>query len=252
MAQSKFQNKKYGDALEFLIITAFLFLIISIYVPRAIWDEEEYFESKSRFNMENMYDVQTFYNSLMGKYTDDGLWAMKIVNSVRDSLTGDSTFLGDQNLVLGDEIISVNIPFGYDAEFDTTFGFPMARRDTILDTTLTIVMYSEGLGRNDTSYIQYKRLPDYDKNEYFKGVIDEITSERVEIVNYYDSYLPDSSMNFCPVTDLAYLINIKNKGSQVRVESPIEDIVKESKYLIFSFKANNHGYIDDGRNSWDK
>ncbi|MEE8437718.1 MAG: hypothetical protein V3S22_05205, partial [Candidatus Neomarinimicrobiota bacterium] len=82
MAESKI-GKKYGDLLELFIVIAFLFLIISIYVPRAIWDEEEYFESKSRFNMENMYDVQTFYKSILGQYTTDGLWAMKVVNSVR-------------------------------------------------------------------------------------------------------------------------------------------------------------------------
>ncbi|MEE8335414.1 MAG: hypothetical protein V3S48_03145 [Candidatus Neomarinimicrobiota bacterium] len=250
MAESKI-GKKYGDLLELFIVIAFLFLIISIYVPRAIWDEEEYFEAKSRFNMENMYDVQTFYNSLLGQYTSDGLLAMKIVNSVRDSLTGDSTFLGDQTLVFDGEKITVDIPFGYDAEFDTTFGFPMVRRDTLLDTTLTIVMYSEVLSRNDTSYIQNKNLEVYKNEENFLGIIEQITSERVEIVNYYDSYLPDSSMFFCPVTDQAYEILIKNDGGIVRVESPIDDPVVESKYIIFSFKANNHGYIDDGSKSWD-
>ena len=41
------QNRKnYSDLLELAIVFGFLFLVISIYVPRAIWDEEEYFEDK--------------------------------------------------------------------------------------------------------------------------------------------------------------------------------------------------------------
>ena len=43
------KRKKYSDLLELAIVIAFLFMIISIYVPRAIWDEEEFFEDKSRF-----------------------------------------------------------------------------------------------------------------------------------------------------------------------------------------------------------
>ena len=152
------KRKQYSDLLELGIVFAFLFLIICIYVPRAIWDEEEIFENQSRFHMENMYDVQSFYKSIMGKFDPDGLWAIKVVSSVRDSLTGDSTYLGEQSITLENKTFSVNVPKGYDIEFDTTFGFPMTRRDTIVDTTVTVVMFSEELTRNDTSYIQQKNL----------------------------------------------------------------------------------------------
>tara|TARA_B100000953_G_scaffold76323_1_gene61660 strand:+ start:950 stop:1258 length:309 start_codon:yes stop_codon:yes gene_type:complete len=54
------KRKMYSDVLELAIVVAFLFLIISIYVPRAIWDEEEYFEQRSHFYMENTYDIQNF------------------------------------------------------------------------------------------------------------------------------------------------------------------------------------------------
>ena len=152
------KRKNFSDLLELGIVVAFIFLIICIYVPRAIWDEEESFEDKSQFHMENMYDVQNFYKSIMGEYSSDGLWAVQVVNSVRDSLTGDSTYLGNQLITLDSKTFSVNVPKGYDIEFDTTFGFPMMRRDTISDTIATIVMYSEDLSRNDTSYIQKKLL----------------------------------------------------------------------------------------------
>ena len=219
------KRKIYSDVLEIGFVVAFLFLIISIYVPRAIWDEEELFEDQSRFYMENMYDIQNFYKSLTGEYNPDGLWVMQVVNSVRDSLTGDSTYLGEQSIQLNNQEFSVNVPKGYDVNFDTTFGFPMMRRDTIMDTTATIVMYSEDLSRNDTSYVQKKRLKKFTTDSNFVAVLEEVASERVEVVNYYNSYMPDSSMYFCPVTQKAYLISIKDEGNVVRVDSPIEETV---------------------------
>ena len=246
------KRKIYSDVLEIGFVVAFLFLIISIYVPRAIWDEEELFEDQSRFYMENMYDIQNFYKSLTGEYNPDGLWVMQVVNSVRDSLTGDSTYLGEQSIQLNNQEFSVNVPKGYDVDFDTTFGFPMMRRDTIMDTTATIVMYSEDLSRNDTSYVQKKRLKNFTTDSNFVAMLEEVASERVEVVNYYNSYMPDSSMYFCPVTQKAYLISIKDEGNVVRVDSPIEETVVRKRYAIFAFKADNHGFVDDGTKSWDR
>ena len=87
------KNKKlFSDLLELGIVVAFLFMIVCIYVPRAIWDEEEFYQDKSHFNMENLFDAQNFYKSITGEYSTDGWWTFDVVNSVRDSLTGDSTF----------------------------------------------------------------------------------------------------------------------------------------------------------------
>ena len=246
------KRKKYSDLLELGIVVAFLFMIISIYVPRAIWDEEEFFEDRSRFYMENMYDVQNFYKSVMGEYNPDGLWAVKVVNSVRDSLTGDSTYLGEQSITLNNKTFSVNVPKGYDIDFDTTFGFPKTRRDTIIDTTVTIVMFSEELSRNDTSYIQKRKLEQFLSDSNFVEQLDQVPSQRVEVVNYYDSYMPDSLMYFCPVSEKPYLISLKDEGNAVRVDSPIEETIVRRRYTVFAFKANNHGFINDGSKSWDR
>ena len=177
---------------------------------------------------------------------------MEVVNSVRDSLTGDSTYLNTQSITLNGNTFSVNVPKGYDVDFDTTFGFPMTRRDTILDTTATIVMFSEDLSRNDTTYIQKKRLAQFQGDTNFVTLLEEVESERVEVVNYYDSYMPDTTMYFCPVTEKPYLITIKDEGNTVRVDSPIEDTVVRKRYVIFAFKADNHGFVDDGSKSWDR
>ena len=246
------KRKNLSDLLELGIVVAFIFLIICIYVPRAIWDEEESFESKSQFHMENMYDVQNFYKSVMGEYSSDGLWAVEVVNSVRDSLSGDSTYLGNQSITLRSKTFSVNVPKGYDIEFDTTFGFPMMRRDTISDTIATIVMYSEDLLRNDTSYVQKKLLTKFTSDSNFVNLVEEVPTERVEVVNYYDTYMPDSAMYFCPVSQKPYMISLKDEGNTVRVDSPIEETIVRRRYLLFAFKADNHGFIDDGSKSWDR
>ena len=246
------KRKKYSDLLELGIVVAFLFMIISIYVPRAIWDEEEFFEDRSRFYMENMYDVQSFYKSIIGEFDPDGLWAIKVVSSVRDSLTGDSTYLGEQSITLENKTFSVNVPKGYDIEFDTTFGFPMTRRDTINDTTVTVVMFSEELTRNDTSYIQQKNLSKFIDDSNFVSILEQVPTQRVEVVNYYDSYMPDSLMYFCPVSEKPYLISLKDEGNAVRIDSPIEETIVRRRYTVFAFKANNHGFINDGSKSWDR
>ena len=141
---------------------------------------------------------------------------------------------------------------GYDIEFDTTFGFPKTRRDTISDTTATIVMFSEELSRNDTTYIQKKRLEKFLSDTNFVALLDQVSSQRVELVNYYDSYMPDSSMYFCPVSEKPYLISLKDEGNTVRVDSPIEETIVRRRYTVFAFKANNHGFINDGSKSWDR
>ncbi|GIR89031.1 MAG: hypothetical protein CM15mP87_05230 [Candidatus Neomarinimicrobiota bacterium] len=48
--------------------------------------------------------------------------------------------------------MDVDESFGF--EYDTTFGIKSFRKDTVLDTTVQIVLFSEELGRNDTSFIQ--------------------------------------------------------------------------------------------------
>ena len=145
--------------------------------------------------------------------------------------------------------MNVNIPVGYDVEFDTTFGFLKSRRDTILDTTVTLVMFSEEISRNDTIFIRKNELSILESNPNFVNVVEETPTQRVEHVNYYDTYMPDSSLFFCPITELPYKIRLEDNA--LRISSPINRVHSEGRYLLFSFKAYNHGYIDDGIPSWD-
>ncbi|MFQ6613933.1 MAG: hypothetical protein ACE5D1_03735, partial [Fidelibacterota bacterium] len=178
------KRKRYSDLLEVLMVLAFIFLVISIYVPVEIWKEEDYYADKSRFNMENVYQVEQFYKELLGDYNVNGSLAVQVVDAIRDSLTADSTFLDEQTLYLDSKSFSVKVPEGFDAEFDTTFGFRKTRRDTIQDTTVTLLVYDPSINRIDTVYIQKQELKKYRENPNLREIIAETPMERVEVVTY--------------------------------------------------------------------
>jgi len=246
------ERKKYSDLIELGIVFAFLFMIITIYVPSMIWVEEEEAAETARFNIQTVYDIEYFYRILTDDYEPDGLWAMNVVNAVRDSVLADSTYLGERNFELIGENVSVDIPEGFDVEYDTTFGFLKTRKDTLIDTIHTVVLYSEELSRNDTSFVTKDDLSLVMIEEGFISDLGFETKQRLEVVSYYDSYIPDSSNFYCPLTNEKIVVNIKDEGEIVRISSPIEGIYSEGRYLLFSFKTRNHGYIEDGSRSWDQ
>ena len=250
---SKIDQNKLSDLLELVMVIGFLFLIFVIYAPISIWAEEKEYEKRSRFNMRNIYDVEIFYEQLTGAYSPNFYEAMMVVNSARDSLLGDSLYVGEQSLTLfgRDYTVDVNETFGFN--YDTTFGFKSYRRDTVLDTTVQIIMYSNELGRNDTSFTQMKYLKTYMEDPNFIQKLSEEPLQRVELVEYYKTFIPDSSIYNCPLSDDSYIVKIDSENKKLKVISPInrENPYKDPRFLIFSLKSNGHGEINDGNRSWD-
>ena len=246
-------QNKLSDLLELAMVLAFLFLIIVIYIPVSVWAEEREFEKRSRFNMQNIYDIEMFYEQLTGSYSPNFFEAMNVVNSARDSLLGDSLYVGEQNLILFGRQYNVDINETFGFNYDTTFGFKSYRRDTIFDTTVQIIMYSQELGRNDTSFTQKRHLNNYMEDPNFIDKLNEEPFKRVELIEYYKTYIPDSSTYGCPLTDKSYMISIDNENKKLKVVSPInrENPYKDPRFLIFSLKSNGHGEINDGNRSWD-
>ena len=126
-------------------------------------------------------------------------------------------------------------------EFDTTFGFLSFRRDTILDTTLQIVVFDQGIGREDSIYIRKSNLIDFSGAENFRGVVNEEPTLRIELVEYYKTFLPDSTTYYCPLTGENY--DISYRGWPSFSVASYKKIYVEPRYLFFSFKANSHGII---------
>ena len=243
------QNK--SDLLEVVIILALFFLIVVIYVPVAIWEEETFYEKESRYRMQNAYDIESFYSRLTGEYNPNFLEALSVVNAARDSTIADSLYIGEQSILLEGKEFFVDVDESFGFEYDTTFGIRSFRKDTVQDTTLQVVMFSEDLGRNDTSFIRKKDLGSYQSNDNFVGITREEPMERVEAIEYYKTYIPDSTTYYCPLTSDNYIMEISDDGSELMISSPIQDPVVESHYLLFSFRAMNHGVIKGGRRSWE-
>ena len=139
----------------------------------------------------------------------------------------------------------------YGFEFDTTFGVKSFRKDTLLDTILQISMYSQDLGREDTSFIQRKELYNYERLADFRSVLKEEPIKRVQAIEYYKTYIPDSVNFFCPLTRDPFNISISEDGSTFTVSSPISTPIIKRHYLLFSFKAKHHGSIKGGKKSWE-
>ena len=243
------QNK--SDLLEVVIILALFFLIVVIYVPVAIWEEETFYEKESRYRMQNAYDIESFYSRLTGEYNPNFLEALSVVNAARDSTIADSLYIGEQSILIEGKEFFVDVDESFGFEYDTTFGIKSFRKDTVQDTTLQVVIFSEDLGRNDTSFIRKKDLGSYQSNDNFVGITREEPMERVEAIEYYKTYIPDSTTYYCPLTSDNYIMEISDDGSELMISSPIQDPVVESHYLLFSFRAMNHGVIKGGRRSWE-
>ena len=153
----KAKQKFFNDYLEVITFFVFILILLVIYIPSLIWEEEDMYKEESRFRMQTVYNVENFHNILTGSYETDGKKAVTLVNAVRDSVMADSTFLGEQIVKLNGEEFLVDVPKGFDVEYDTTFGLRRISKETIVDTTVTVLMMSEETGLEDTVYVQ-KRI----------------------------------------------------------------------------------------------
>lgn len=258
----KAKQKFFNDYLEVITFFVFILTLLVIFIPSLIWEEEDMYKNESRYRMQTVYNVENFHNILTGSYEPDGKKAVTLVNAVRDSVMADSTFLGEQTVKLNGEAFLVDVPKGFDVEYDTTFGLRRVSKETIVDTTVTVLMMSEETGIEDTVYVQKKNLFDVKQDPLFMGIVAENTFERVETVSYFDrnfrketspynfAFLPDDTQFYCPLTGDPYIIEINDEGNSVRVSSPIRSY-RDNRYGFFALKTRSHGYIIDGTRSWD-
>ena len=94
----KAKQKFFNDYLEVITFFVFILILLVIYIPSIIWEEEDMYKEESRFRMQTVYNVENFHNILTGSYQPDGKKAVTLVNAVRDSVMADSTFLGEQSV----------------------------------------------------------------------------------------------------------------------------------------------------------
>ena len=223
----KLKRKQYSDLIELGIVFAFLFMIITIYVPSMIWEEENEASNTARFNIQTVYDIEYFYRILTDKYESDGLWAMNVVNAVRDSVLADSTYLGERNFELIGQNISVNIPDGFDVEYGS---INMGSNDNSLEAFVNLP-----IGSNIAA-----RLSAYDVQD--GGWIDNQPSS-FTYRNNGINYTIDNTTEPYDVAGKDYNDSSK-EGARLRIRGEFENFDLDLSFLTQD-SVNNGSYETD-------
>lgn len=225
-----------------------LILIIVIYIPNGIWKEENQIRDLGRSRMKIVNDIQKYYDQMAGTHLPDPVLAMKVISAVRDSTRADSNFFGQQTIKLPEGRFNMDVPKNFYATFDTNFAFKYELTDTVVDTTIKILKWNPELMANDTAYVVSTRLPEVKEDPNFKGVLDVEVSKRVANDIYYRRFYLTKELAMRPLLDTPYTVLKTEKG--IRVQDPIDKIIREPRYLVFAFVDSSHGYIENDEISW--
>ena len=86
------KDKKISVLDYFIVLFVVLFFAIVSMYSYVIWPREEKFKSIDRSRMERIADAEILYKDLTGDYTNDSFRLFALMESVRDTLYGDSLF----------------------------------------------------------------------------------------------------------------------------------------------------------------
>ncbi|HCK99351.1 MAG TPA: hypothetical protein DHW42_04515 [Candidatus Marinimicrobia bacterium] len=236
--------------LNYLIALLALILIIVIYVPTVIWEEEDQIRNEGRRRMTVLNEVEKYYHQMTGKYHTDPIAVMKIVSAVRDSTMADSNFFGEQKVKLDIGDFTMNVPKNFYMLFDTTFAFSYKRKDTLIDTTYKVTKWNSELFTHDTLYILSSRWKQIKSDSSYRDVLGVETSQRIAENTYYHPYYLTEKFAYSPLVSEQYLITA-DSGSY-KIKDPLKGKYRESRFLVFAFKDTCHGWIEDDQKSWAK
>jgi len=237
--------------IKVLNIVAFflvILLVIVIYIPNSIWKEENSIRELGRHRMIIQNEVQKYYNQMAGKHQPDPVLAMKIVTAVRDSTRADSNFYGQQTIKLPEGRFTLDVPQNFYMTFDTNFAFKYQQIDTVIDTTVKILKWNTELMTNDTLYVISSRLEEAKADPNFKGILNTEISKRAANNIYYRRYYLTKDLAMRPLIDTTYEILKTDEG--IKVQDPLKKVIREPRFLVFSFIDSTHGYIENDDISW--
>ncbi|MEE9163015.1 MAG: hypothetical protein V3U35_08630 [Candidatus Neomarinimicrobiota bacterium] len=239
--------------LDWLILLAVIVLVAVIYVPKGIWAEEDAYREESRRRLEIIWDAEEFYHTIRGNYTLDGEHLFRLVSLAHDSLIADSTFIGDQVILVDDVPFRVSLPLFLDRQIDTTFSVGRLLRREVSDTTYSVRLWNAERADHDTVFISGSTaLAGVQTDNTFRSVLDTAYSTRSEVYVDYDwnRFRLEPGLLVEPVTGEPFEIHYDSTRAELTIASPIRDSYVESRYLFFKFEARNHGQIVAGDPSW--
>lgn len=248
-------ERKIG-ILDWGIIFAILILLMSIFIPTIIWEEEDSYRDESRFRMHVIADAENFYYELLNEYTTDGEELFRVIEAAADSLIADSLFTGEQIIKLGEKSYNVDMSRGFDVRVDTTFTHPQKLQRTYQDTMYLISKSDpENLMIPIQKWINIDDIEDSKEDTLFLSIDSTKVETRVEKYTDYlrKRYHLTPDLLKCPLTGDPYILEIDKSDSSYHkfiVKSPVPEDYSERRFGIFKFKSGNHGFIEDGDVSW--
>ncbi len=237
-------------ALNYVALLLVLVLIIVIYVPSIIWEEEARVRNEGRRRMMILNEVEKYYQQMANKYQTDPIVAMKVLSAVRDSTRADSNYFGEQDVDLDFGKFSMNVPKNFYLLFDTTFAFSYKKKDTLIDTTFKVTKWNTELFTYDTVYVLSHRWRQIQSDSSYRDVVGKETTERISENTYYRPYYLVDKLAYNLLIDEQFIVTT-DSGSY-KIKDPLKGEYKESRYLFFAFKDTCHGWIEDDQKSWDR
>ena len=237
---------------NYLAMFLALVLIIVIYVPSMIWEEEAAIRNEGRHRMVILNEVEKYYHQMTNKYNDDPIKTMQIVTAARDSSRADSNFHGEKNIKLDIGNYNLNVPKNFYTLFDTTFAFSYKKKDTLIDTTYKVTKWNSELFTFDTVFVLSNRWRQIqaEGDSSYRDVLGIENSERINENTYYLPFYLTKEFAYSPLIDEQYLIRVDSNG--YRIKDPLVGQYKEPRYLFFAFKDTCYGWIENDQKSWEK
>ena len=243
--------------LDWGIVLSAILLLLTVYLPQVIWEEEEKYKKEGRHRMSAIANAQEFYFEMTGSYTLDGKHLFKLVEAAMDSLIADTLFHGNKIINLDGSGYPVNMEKGIEIRIDTTFSFPTELYHTYDDTVYTIGLKNLQSGLIDTLFINVKDLARYKSDDLFKGIYSMDIVKRTELRTDYlrKKYHLENSMLYCPLTNSPYVFQMDSIKDEMvfTVTSPLYLLEKpytKRRFGVFTFEAGGHGYIKGMQKSW--
>ncbi len=256
---SEEKYSKQITILDWVIVLSTFVLLIMVYIPQVIWEEEDEYRTESRRRMSIISDAEEFYYELTGSYTLDGIELFTLVESAMDSLQADSLFTGDQVIHLPKKSYNVNVETGFDIRVDTTFSVAENLKRVSLDTIYTVGMKNPESGGIDTLFVNAMNMNMFKQDSLFYDIFASDTASRSEIYTDYlrQKFHLTQELLTCPVSSKImgepYIFSIDDSDPEApifTVSSPVSEDYSEPRFGIFKFYSGKHGQIVGGEQSW--
>ena len=245
------------SVLDWGIVISAILLLLTVYLPQSIWEEEATFRKEGRHRMTAIANAEEFYFEITGTYTSNGEHLFELVEAAMDSLIADSLFTGEQIINLKGNTYPVNMERGFETRVDTTFSAPTDLYFSYEDTIYTVGLKNPESGGTDTLFVNVRDLARYQSDKYFQDIYNTDIVARTELRTDYlrKKYHLNLSMLYCPLTNDPYIFTVDSTNDEAvfTVTSPLhilEEPYTESRFGVFIFEAGDHGYIRDSQKSW--